>query len=361
MSRLLIVALVAISALGCSRKEDTTAQAASSDMGPRSVESPWVAARAPDKLTMLEAPAEVVPPPASKGAVVAPFSARIAEVFVQEGARVEKGQAIVSVTMPEVVRAAASYGAAGTKAAALSRRKAQLEALRKEGLAKLAEISEVEASLATASAEQQMAAATLKIAGLSPKDAARVLATGGVVSLPSPIAGIVVEIDAPIGESREPTGAPLARIVGEGASRIEARFTSSPPKGARFVFVGPSGQTYPLTLVNEAPGTSGRDATIAAWFEASERLPLPHGALGKVRVLPDEKSQLVAVPAAAVALSDGRAVVFARKPNAPVPVKVVATSGVDALVEGDLHVGDEVAADAARALASERPKSGEGG
>ena len=361
MIRLRMLLVAALLGLGCSKNAETEAQAASSDLQPRSVESPWVAVRAPDKLTLLEAPAEVVAAPASKGAVTPPFAARVVEVFVQEGARVEKGDAIALVMMPEVVRAAAAYGAAGTRAAALVRRKAQLEALRKDGLAKAGEVAEVDALLAEVSAQQQMALATLKIAGLSPKEAAALSASGGAVKLTSPIAGIVTEIDAPLGESREATGAPLARVVGEGASRVEARFTSDPPEGATFVFVGSAEQTYKLTFVNKAPGTSGRDGTIAAWFDAAERLPMPHGTLGKVRVLPSEKSSLFAVPAAAVALSEGRAVVVTRKANAVVAVKVVASSGVDALVSGELQVGDEVAADAVRALAAERSKAGEEG
>jgi hypothetical protein len=163
---------------------------------------------------------------------------------------------------------------------------------------------------------------------------------------------VVVRIDAPIGETRGPEGEPIARIVGEGAARVEARFSSRPPEGAGFSFVGPAGQAIALKFVGEAPATSGRDGTIPAWFEPAEAMTLPHGTLGKVRVAPDPKSKLVAVPAAAVTLKDGQAVVVARKSEAPLPVKVVVTSGADALVEGDLAEGDEVAADAARALGS---------
>ncbi|MDC3957186.1 efflux RND transporter periplasmic adaptor subunit [Polyangium jinanense] len=341
-----VAALILLAA--CARPEAAPEPAA--DVGPKSAETPWVAARAPGGLSLLEAPAELVPPAGAKGAVVPPFSARITKVHVEHGERVEEGAPIADVVMPELARAAGAFAAAGTRIGAHGKRKAQLEDLRKDGLAKLAEIAEVEGVLADASGAQQMALATLKIAGLGPKDVASLVSSGGLVTLKSPVAGVVTELDAALGESREPTGAPIARIEGAGAARVEARFSQRPPPGARFVFVAPLGQTTALTLLSEAPSTNGRDGTVAAWFKPAEVISLPHGTLGKVRVSPDPGGTAVAIPAAAVTLKDGVAVVLSRKTGAPLPVKVLSSSGADALVEGDLRPGDEVAADASRAL-----------
>ena len=340
--------VAALFVTACARPEAAPEPAA--DVGPKSAETPWVAARAPGGLSLLEAPAELVPPAGAKGAVVPPFSARITKVHVEHGERVDEGAPIADVVMPEVARAAGAFAAAGTRIGAHGKRKAQLEELRKDGLAKLADIAEVEGTLADASAAQQMALATLKIAGLGPKDVAALVNSGGWVTLKSPVAGVVTELDAALGASREPTGAAIARIEGAGAARVEARFSQRPPPGARFVFVGPLGHTTALTLLSEAPSTSGRDGTVAAWFKPAEVIALPHGTLGKVRVSPDPGGTAVAIPAAAVTLKDGAAVVFSRKTGAPLPVKVLSSSGADALVEGDLRPGDEVAADASRAL-----------
>ncbi|MDI1449820.1 efflux RND transporter periplasmic adaptor subunit [Polyangium sp. 6x1] len=340
--------VVALFLTACARPEVAPEPAA--DVGPKSAETPWVAARAPGGLSLLEAPAELVPPAGARGAVVPSFSARITKVHVEHGERVDEGAPIADVVMPEVARAAGAFAAAGTRIGAHGKRKAQLEALRKDGLAKLAEIAEVEGALADASAAQQMALATLKIAGLGPKDVAALVSSGGLVTLKSPVGGVVTELDAALGESREPTGAPIARIEGAGAARVEARFSQRPPPGARFVFVAPLGQTTALTLLSEAPSTNGRDGSVAAWFKPAETIGLPHGTLGKVRVSPDPGGTAVAIPAAAVTLRDGVAVVFSRKTGAPLSVKVLSSSGADALVEGDLRPGDEVAADASRAL-----------
>ena len=67
------------------------------------------------------------------------------------------------------------------------------------------------------------------------------------------------------------------------------------------------------------------------------------------------------MPAAAVKLVDGKPVVVLRKTGNALPVKVISTSGADAIVEGDLVIGDDVAADASVALATREDKPAEGG
>ncbi len=343
-----LVLALAIGSTACAKREDVPRVAA--DSAPKSAETPWVSARIPQGLSLLEAPAELVAPASAKGAVSPAFSARILQVHVEHGQAVEENAAIADVLMPELARAAGAYLAASTRLGAQTKRKTQLEALRKEGLTRLSEVADVDGNIADAVANQQMALATLKIAGLGAKDASALAASGGKVTLKSPVGGIVTEIEAVIGETREPTNAPIARIERAGSARVEARFSQRPPANAHYTFVAPLGQTIAVKLVSEAPSVSGRDGTILAWFAADEAIGLPHGTLGKVRVEPDPKSGAVAVPAAAVTLKDGQAIVVSRKTGKVLPVKVLSTSGADALVEGDLHAGDEVAADASLAL-----------
>lgn len=349
----------------CDKREETPRVVADSssktaNSSPKSTETPWVAARAPEGLSLLEAPAELVPPASAKGAVSPPFSAKILKVHVEHGHIVEEGAAIVDVLMPELARAAGAYLAAATRLDAQSKRKTQLEALRKDGLARLSEMADVDGNIADARANQQITLATLKIAGLGPKDASALATSGGKITLKSPIAGIVTEIDAVIGETREPSSAPIARIERAGSARVEARFSQRPPTQVRYIFVGPLGQTIALELVAEAPSVSGRDGAVAAWFESREPIGLPHGTLGKVRVVLDPKSGAVAIPASAVTLKDGKPAVVSRKTDRILPVKVLSTSGADALVEGDLQAGDEVASDAslACALRGDEPAGG---
>lgn len=333
----------------CGQREETPRVVAESSL--KSTETPWVAVRAPEGLSLLEAPAETLPPASEKGAVSPPFAAKVLKVYVEHGQQVDEGAAMVDMVMPELGRAAGAYMAASTRLQAQSKRKAQLESLRKDGLTRLSEIAEVDSAMANALADQQIALATLKIAGLGPKDAAVLSASGGKMTLKSPIGGIVTEIDAVIGETREPSSPPIARVERAGSARVEARFSQKPPANASYAFVGPLGQTIVLRLISEAPSVSGRDGALAAWFEAREPITLPHGTLGKVRVTPDVEGKAVAVPASAVKLAEGKPVVVLRKTGDVLPVKVLSTSGADAIVEGNLVIGDEVAADASLALA----------
>jgi len=353
----LILGLVVFSS-ACSKREDPPRVAA--DTTPKSAETPWVVARAPEGLSLLEAPAELVASSTAKGAVSPSFSAKILKVHVEHGQSVTEGAAVADVLMPELARAAGAYLAASTRINAQTKRKNQLESLRKEGLVRMSEMADVEGVLADALANQQIALATLKIAERGPKDASALAASGGKITLKSPVAGIVTEIEATLGETREPTSAPIARIERAGSARIEARFAQRPPAEASYAFIGPLGQTVALQFVSQAPSVSGRDGSIAAWFEAKESLDLPHGTLGKVRVMPNPKAGAVAVPAAAVALKDGHPVIVLRKTGTSLQVKVISSSGADAIVEGDLKAGDEVAADGSLALVlrGEKPAGG---
>ncbi|MBK9260002.1 MAG: efflux RND transporter periplasmic adaptor subunit [Polyangiaceae bacterium] len=351
--------LLALLFCACAQREEAPRVMAESS--PKSAETPWVAARAPEGLSLLEAPAETLPPAGAKAAVSPSFAAKVLKVHVEHGQEVAENAAIADVVMPELGRAAGAYMAASTRLSAQSKRKAQLESLRKEGLTRLSEIAEVDSAMANALADQQIALATLKIAGLGPKDASSLAASGGKMTLKSPIGGIVTEVDAVLGETREPSSPPIARVERAGSARVEARFSQKPPANAGYVFVGPLGQTIALKLLSEAPSVSGRDGAVAAWFEAREPIALPHGTLGKVRVVPDPKGGAVAVPAAAVKLEGGKPVVVLRKTGDVLPVKVLSTSGADAIVEGGLGIGDEVAADASLALALRGDKPAGGG
>jgi multidrug efflux pump subunit AcrA (membrane-fusion protein) len=283
--------------------------------------------------------------------------ARVVRVLVRAGQHVEKGAPIVQVIMPQLVTAAGAYVAAHTRLEAYQARRDQLAKLRAEGLAKAAEIAEVETRLAEAKADQQSALATLRAGGVDPGDANSLVEGGGTATLRSPVAGTVFELDATPGELRDPGGRPFARIAGEGAPRIQARIAHALPDTARFEFVTPAIGATPVRLLSRAPVVDPRDATQPAWFEPLVPTKLPRGQTGRLRAILDEKSGAVAVPAAAVGLLSARSFVTVRAGEGErrVDVEVLATSGADALVRsprGELNVGDEVAAEARAAPSS---------
>lgn len=352
---LVVVALAVVSlAAGC-KKEAPAPAVQARDESPASARSPWVKARPPEGLSMLEAPAKVQAPPEAVGAVTAPFPGRVVKIHVRPGQTVAAGEPIADVAMVELVKAAAAYSAAGTRIAAHRKRKAQLDQLRADGLARLADLAEVEASLAEAQADQQAALGTLRAAGAGPGDAAAIVASGGALPLRSPVAGVVLEVNAAVGEGRDVGDEPIARVAGSGPVRIEARLAYAPPEGARFEVVPQGREPLAVKLVAASPIVEGADGAVRTWFEPETAVSLPHGAACRLRVLVGADAGVVAVPAKSVGLRAGKAIVVSRKADGPVEVTVLATSGADALVKGPLAPGDEIAAEAPLGAAEDAP------
>lgn len=299
----------------------------------RSVSTRWVETRAAEDTTLLEAPARVLPSPESIASAAPPLQARIIRVRVHPGQRVVQHEPLVDVLMPELLHAAGDLAGEQLKVEAFTRRKAQLEALKADGLARVAELAEVEAQLATARADSQAARATLRASGVSDKLAEGLVTGDGVVSLRSPIAGIVSAVDATVGEVREPAGKPLVTVVGDGEGRVEARLPANASSGARFSFVVGTQRRH-LELVSVSPRLEAADGSRLAWFSVPDG-GLPIGATGRVRIGADPAWRVV--PARAVLDADGRARVRQRSADgsaAWVDVRVIARSGAEAVVEG---------------------------
>jgi biotin carboxyl carrier protein len=318
-----------------------------------SARTPWVKARSSEGVPLLEAPAQVLPSPEGQAAVVPPYRARILKVLVRPGQKVSKGQPLVEVVMPEVSTAAGAYAAASTRVDAYGRRRAQLEALKKDGLVRLADVLEAETKLAEAQADQQSAAAALRSAQIEPAEAADIVAGRKPVVLKSPIAGMVTAVGAGVGDTREPGGEPLIRVAGEGDSRVEARFARQvDSQDASYELVASGGVRHRLTFVARAPMVDPRDGTIAVWLVPEAGTKLQPGLTGRVVVSLPGVAGAAVVPARAIGLEEGKPYVVVRRDGTPqkVQVDVFASSGAEALVTG-VAVDEEVAADAALAEA----------
>lgn len=305
----------------------------------------WVKVRAAKDLGLLQAPARVLPAPQGAAAVSVPLQARVVKVRVRHGQQVAEGDALVDVLMPEAVQAAGALAAATIKVDAWEKRQAQLVTLKAEGLARATELAEVDSQLASARADAQAARATLRAAGLGDKAAEGLLKGDGTVSLRAPIAGVVTEVDARLGEVRDPTAKPLVELAGASEGLVEARMLTEIVSGVPAEFIAPDGALTPLELVSLSPRVETQDGARLAWFKARSGT-LVTGTAGRVRLTPLESWR--EVPAQAVREGAQGAVVFVRKGEEAVeaPVRLVERSGAEAIVEG-VEVGAEVAADAA--------------
>lgn len=316
----------------------------------------WEEARSAAGLALLDAPATVVRPANAEAHLAPPVATRVERVHVQVGDRVEAGAPLADVTMPEVVQAAGRLAAADIRIASQRKLSEQFESLRQHGLAKAAELAEARAALAEAQADRLAALSILAGAGLSAADARPLLDKGGSFTLRSPIAGVVLAVDAPLGAVREPGGEPLVRIGAPSTGRVVARLSGELPPGASFEWVQPPRAPLPLTLLSESPFLGNQDGNREIFLRADT--PLAPGASGRVRIRLPADAQALAISSRAIFLREGAGFVYLRTAAGEVreaEVRVLAATGSDALVVG-LDPGDRIAADATRYAAEQEAR-----
>ena len=319
---------------------------------PDRASSAWAPLRTAQGAELLDVPAQVLGSAAQRAAVMPAFRAQVLQILVEPGQAVTSGAPLVIVRMPEVVRAAGAYVAAGLRWTAYNQRRDQLQTLRGEGLARLSDLAEVAASLSEASAAQREAQSVLQGAGLSPSDAGSLSDGGGKVTLRSPIAGVVTQVSASIGQMVEPSGSALLHIVGSGDTRIEARLPSLDVVALRYELVTPQ-RSLPLTFLQRAPAQDPRDGTAPCWFLPPAGAGLVAGQTGRLRVRiaspTDPAIPLWLIPTRALALGSEQAHVLRLRAGQTqsVPVVVLASTVGQALVRAvaveDLTTTDRVA------------------
>lgn len=313
------------------------------ETAPASPPARWVVVHAPEDLTLLELPARAIAAPGSEARLSPPFPARVLRVHVTPGDHVLAGAPLVDVSMPEVLTAAATWTATRARREVRERRRDELESLRADGLVLTGSVFEQEVSLADLDAERARALATLAAAGVSAAQASRVLRTG-TVTIASPIEGVVREVDARLGEVRDPAGATLVTIVGLLPVRIEARIARELPEGATLSFAPIDGPVVPLASEPVAQLVDPSDGTRLLWLAPSSEARLPDGLRGRVLVaFPD--GAVFEVPTSAIGAADGEPFVLRRTDGdgvERVSVRVLTSSGASALVAGPLAVGDSL-------------------
>jgi membrane fusion protein, heavy metal efflux system len=308
-----------------------------------SLASPWVKARAPQASQLLEAPALVLLDPAAARVLSAPLRARVERVHRGTGAPVRKGEPVLTIASPELAAAAAAFVSSQARLAAHGRRVTQLRALEKDGLSRLQDLADAEAKLAECEAERRAARALLRAAGIADGQAAAIAEGGGRLELRSPFDGVVVSLEAVPGESFEP-GARLARLEAAGRGVLEARLPAALVTAVGLVFTPHDGVPRPVRLSSLAPSVDPRDGSRLAWLIA-EGPPLPAGTAGRIRGAPSTPGAVL-VPASSLAWGGGEARLVVRSggKEQELKVRVLAASGAEALIAGDVRPGDEVAA-----------------
>ncbi len=300
-----------------------------------SAEQRFVPVRAPEGVHALEAAGRLLAPPNAHAEITLPLAASVLHVSVNEGQRVERGDVIADVAMPEAARAAGRVEGARLRIDAYRERLAHLDALRSEGLARGSEVADARARLAEAQADEHEALAMLQTV-----ESVGLRRRGNRYEVTAPLSGVVVQVDAPIGSVRGPSDKPIVRITGGAPTRIEARFAFPLPADAAYELIDVSGRATPVFLVAQAPEVMVGDAARVAWFDAKTPLLSPQGSAVRVRMVP--ASGGFVVPSAALIKQAGGFVVRTRRAG-NVEVALLVSLGGEALVRGALTADDVVA------------------
>jgi len=346
---LLAQLLLAPSLLACGGNAPEEAAEVAAAAAPRAA-----AARTPSDLSLLEAPAHVVPSPGSEARVAASHEARVLRVHVRAGDHVEAGAPIVDVVMPAVLEAAARLASVAPARSLRALRRTELSALQDEGLVDRSRVFEQETELASLDAERASALATLRAASLTSAEGLRALRQGAI-TLRAPIAGLVREATAVLGEVRAPGDAPFAVIVAPVSARVEARFAQAIPRGASLEFVGIDGTHTPLSSDPVAESIDPEDGTRILWLSPAAETQLPGELHGRVVVTLSSPDVVEIDSHALVIEADGTFVdrVGADGAVERVTVEVLTASATRAIVRGPLVAGDRVSIEPAREVAAE--------
>lgn len=278
-------------------------------------------------------------------------AATIRRIHALEGSRVETGATILDIDSEELLLESATYLAVQSQLKIHQQRLEELLKLQTQKLVSRSQLFEQQAKLAELLRTKELAAASLRAAGLSPSKA-RLYVRRGYFSLASPIAGVVSRLAVHVGQSVTAHGASLARIVGRGRARVEVRSQGKLPDAKVLYFEGLDGRKVALRGPAVASIVDPESGNLLSWFEPQEDELLPDGLAGSV--LFDQVSPTYSVPVSW--LAQGSKLLRARDGAVvEIPVEVVRRSTGQAWVRGDLQVGDKVAKTPLKAT-GERPQ-----
>ncbi|MCB9617149.1 MAG: efflux RND transporter periplasmic adaptor subunit [Sandaracinus sp.] len=314
--------------------------------------TPWARVRPARDTTLVTTLGRVHGVGAAAGtAITAPFATRVRRVHVAPGDAVEAGAPLLEVDAPELALAAAERSGATAEGAVVGARLQTLRTLASEGLARADQVHETARDAAAVRTRAATAEAQLRAAGISARDRATLARTGSLV-LRAPRAGRVLRLEVREGDP-VPGDRPLVVLAGEGAVRVEGRFSGTYPEGATPVLRTDRGDV-PLRVVGE-PLADPETGLRVVFFEPigpttlreGERFPL--ALVGSL----DEDGATFEVPSSALHALAGdprRAEVVRRSDGEHVSVEVLRVDGASALVRGALTVEDEVAVEPSQVL-----------
>lgn len=301
-------------------------------------------------------PGQIRVPPNAEQVVSSSVAGMIKQLLVEQNQTVKAGDPLLRLASPEFGQLQLALLQASAQAT-LARQNAQREMqLFEEGIVAQRRQQESQAALTEAEASLKQARAALRLSGMSAAAIDRVLASGepqDELTLVSAVSGIVVEVDAKLGERVDAASA-LMRVVQPDVLWVDVHVPAT--ESASW----PAGT--PISL--RGRDATGRVLSSGATVSADSQTVLvralidaPRGDLRPGEVVSAELPVGTAkggweLPLAAVAHDGDKAVVFVRTTDGfdARPVTVLASAGQRVRVGGPLKAGESVAVTSVVAL-----------
>jgi membrane fusion protein, heavy metal efflux system len=283
----------------------------------------FATAKPATEIPIAEVPATIAPPPNARVAVAATIPGVVTRTMVVEGQQVRAGQALAVVASRDVLTMQAGMEQASARAN-LSRLNARrLDQLAREGVIAGGRADEAAATRREAEAELNEQRRTLALI-----NAGR---AGGTYTLTAPIAGTITKASVQTGMPVDGASAPYVIDAAgryELTAQLPERLIGTIRPGMTVMLEGVAGT---VTSVGATVEAETRSALLRAKIPAAPGLVA--GRATTATLLKPADGVAVAVPADAVVIIDGKAVVFVRGPKG-----IVRRAVTSAGAAGDAHV-----------------------
>jgi cobalt-zinc-cadmium efflux system membrane fusion protein len=296
-----------------------------------------------------------------------PISARVIDVLVSPGDRVEARQPLALLESSELGQARAATVAARARAALARRALERKRGLAADRIVAGREVQEAEAEASAAEAELRAASGALHALGVEGEEGVREERVDPRFTLRAPIAGTVLERSVVRGQMTEPGRAlfrvgDLAKVWLTVHAFERDAIRVVPGATARLTFSALPGRTLSgeVTLVGSQVDTSSRTLPIRVEVENAGGLLRPGMSATAWIPLGDAGDTIVAVPAAALQRTERGWTVFLPRGPGAFEVRPVGRGrdlGGEVEVVSGLEAGEQVVVDGAFLLKAEREKA----
>jgi len=294
-------------------------------------------------------PAQVIVPPDREQVVSAPIAGLAVQLFVQQNQAVKQGAPLVRLSSPELGQLQLQLLQASSRAR-LARQAAQRErALFDEGIIAQRRVQEAEAALHESQAALDQARSALRLTGFSDAAIGRIAASGKLedgLILQAARPGIVLGVEVKLGQRVDPSTA-LLRLAQTDVLWLDiqapAAAATSWQAGSKLKVAGRNA-TARLQSVGASVSAGSQTLALRAVVDSGAQSLRP-GELVSVEMPAPLAASGWDVPLAALAHDGDQAYVFVRGADgfAARAVKVTASAGQRARVQGALKEGEKIA------------------